>query len=73
MKFNADDIIDEQSAERTLWDEAIDFAIGSAVASPGRVLTLEDLLARTYAFGMVKKYGELAFQKEPAKPPATRH
>ena len=68
MKFDANDILDEQSAERTLWTEAVDFAIGSAAHAPGYVLTLEEILARTYAIGMVMKYGELAFHKDkPAK------
>jgi len=73
MKFNADDMLEEMSAERVLWDEALDFAIGSAAHAPGCVLSLEEILARTYAFGMVKKYGELAFQKEPRAKPATVH
>jgi len=73
MKFDAGDILAETSAERELWAEAIDFAIGSAAHAPGCVLTLEEILARTYAIGMVMKYGELSFQKEPAKKAATRH
>lgn len=74
MKFNADDILEEQSAERALWAEAVDFAIGSAAHAPGCVLTLDEILARTYAIAMVLKYGELAFQREPrAAKPATVH
>jgi len=73
MKFDADDILEEQSAERVLWTEAVDFAIGSAAHAPGCVLTLEEILARTYAIGMILKYGELAYQKEPRAKPATVH
>ena len=73
MKFDADDILEEQSAERVLWTEAVDFAIGSAAHAPGCVLTLEEILARTYAIGMILKYGELSFQKEPRAKKATVH
>ena len=72
-RFNAHDIIEEQSIEREIWEAAIDYALGSASHCPGVVLSHEEILKRVYSLGMILKYGEAAFEKNSAPAPATVH